>query len=79
MGVPLHIWQEEAFKKTANNWGKTLNTSNCDLKKSSNLIWGKVLISTSLRPKINEIRSIKVGDLFYAINVDEEDGCGIEP
>ncbi|KAJ9557691.1 hypothetical protein OSB04_012305 [Centaurea solstitialis] len=78
LGVPLHIWKVEVFKDIATNWGSVVTTSNCDLKSSPNLMWGKVLINTSLKTTINEIKSVKVGGLFYVIKVEEEDGVGLE-
>ncbi|KAJ9543812.1 hypothetical protein OSB04_023519 [Centaurea solstitialis] len=78
VGVPLHIWKVEVFKDIARNWGTVVTTSNCDLKTSPNLMWGKVLINTSLKSTINEIKSVKVGGLFYVVKVEEEDGVGLE-
>ncbi|KAJ9567283.1 hypothetical protein OSB04_003249 [Centaurea solstitialis] len=78
MGLPLHIWKVEVFKEIASNWGSVVTTINCDLQNSPNLMWGKVLINTSLKSTINEIKSVKVGGLFYVIKVEEEDGMGLE-
>ncbi|KAJ9558233.1 hypothetical protein OSB04_012847 [Centaurea solstitialis] len=78
MGIPLQIWKVEVFKDIARNWGSMVTSSNCDLSSSPNLMWGKVLINTSLKSTINEIKSVKVGGLFYVIKVEEEDGVGLE-
>ncbi|KAJ9541035.1 LOW QUALITY PROTEIN: hypothetical protein OSB04_027541 [Centaurea solstitialis] len=72
-GVPLHGWKENIFTDIAAKWGKVLKTMNCSLEESSNLSWGKVLISTFILSPIDALKSIKVGGFFYRVKVEEED------
>ena len=52
-----------------------LNTMNCNFeKKNINLMRGGVLIATNLRLKIRETKSVKVGNLYYMVTIEEEDG-----
>ncbi|KAI3746149.1 hypothetical protein L6452_08572 [Arctium lappa] len=58
--------------------GEVLKTFNCVLEESENLPWGKVLISSSVKKSICEIKCIKIGLLSYRINIEDEDSSLME-
>ncbi|KAJ9560951.1 hypothetical protein OSB04_006111 [Centaurea solstitialis] len=74
-GLPLQIWKQETFKVIASRWGKVLELHNCELEDSDSAMWGKILIGTCLKERISVISSVKVGNLYYVIRIEEDDGA----
>ncbi|KAI3667384.1 hypothetical protein L6452_42440 [Arctium lappa] len=70
--VMLTFDQEESVKMILNNKDHGLQFLISDLR-STILEYGRVQVATPIRLRIDELRSIKVGPLFYRIWVTEEE------
>lgn len=75
VGMPIHGWEENAFIRVAERWGKVLETKNCSVWDSDSLVEGWVLLLTSHPDSINEWRSILIGDVRFQVKIVEDAFC----
>lgn len=70
-GVPLHGWSCATFKKIAQRWGEAVYIEEATAKGLS-FAAGKVLISTDVWDRINEVVQLVIKGKVFDIKVVEE-------
>ena len=73
VGVPLHAWRQDIFSEIGSRWGHTLEFINCVWEETNHLEFGRVLVATSIRTQIDELKNIIIDGLVYRIRIWEEE------
>ncbi|PWA73503.1 hypothetical protein CTI12_AA258840 [Artemisia annua] len=65
IGVPVHSWEVELFKKIGQKWGVVVDTENCSLQEARSVNAGRVLVATKNIGCITDFQRVKInGQMF---------------